>query len=380
MSKDKVRSHATTSATTHHHHYCSKPAMAPKKLQKGISNERAKLILTNSTKWVNGTTLHYYFFNRKTDGQEIELEDGTTGWRKWKGTTAQMNVVRMAFGLWKKTGIGLKFEEVKNREDAEIRIGFMEDDGSWSFVGREILDIDPEERTMNFGWNIAVRDQHNGIGTTIHEIGHTLGMQHEHQNPFAGIVWNKTAVYKSLGGPPNNWDKETTYENIIKKLNKNEVNGSKWDPDSIMHYPFQAGLINKPLKYKQGLQPPGDLSKADIKYILSFYPTADPIKDVAVKESVTYDIVAKNSEQQNFIFKPSITRYYTIHTVGKFDTVMVLSEQSSTKDRLYLSGDDNSGTGQNALIRLKLFRGKTYVINLRVYYKIANAKAALVIS
>ena len=28
---------------------------------------------------------------------------------------------------------------MKNREDAEIRIGFMQDDGSWSYVGRDIL-------------------------------------------------------------------------------------------------------------------------------------------------------------------------------------------------------------------------------------------------
>ncbi len=360
--------------------YCASPPRKPKKLPKDISNERAKLILSNSNKWVNGTTLHYYFFNRAADGEHIELENGRKLWRKWAGTPSQLRVVRKAFKTWKDLGIGLNFKEVKNREDAEVRIGFMEDDGAWSYVGRDILDQDVDERTMNFGWNIAVPDIHNGIGTAIHEIGHTLGMQHEHQNPFAGIVWNEQAVYDSLGAPPNNWDKETTYHNIIAKLDKKEVTGSSWDPDSVMHYPFEAGLIKKPEQYAAGLNPPGDLSKKDKETVLKFYPAKNAVKDVFIKEKVPYDIVAGNSEQQNFLFKPTLTKYYKIETLGKFDTVMVLSEVIAGKKLLYLSGDDNSGTDSNAMIKIKLFRSKTYVIKLRVYYKGSTTKTSILIS
>ena len=360
--------------------YCSNPARKPRQLDSNISGERAKLILSNSTKWVNGTTLHYYFFNRASDGDYIELENGKQAWRPWKGTPRQQAVVRKAFKAWKDLGIGLRFMEVKKREDAEIRIGFMEDDGSWSYVGRDILDQDVDDRTMNFGWDIAVPDQHNGIGTAIHEIGHTLGLQHEHQNPFAGIVWNEAAVYESLAAPPNNWDRETTFHNIIAKLDKKEVDGSTWDPDSIMHYPFEAGLIKKPVEYANGLYPPGNLSPKDAATVLKFYPAKDPVKDVFLKEKVPHEIVVKNEEQQNFFFKPVVTKYYTIETMGKLDTVMVLSEQLPAKKLLYLSGDDNGGTDNNALIRIKLFRNKTYVINLRVYYKDKKAKASLLIS
>ena len=359
--------------------YCSNPKVKPMVLP-GISGERAKLIVSNAKKWVNGTTLSYYFFNKKTDGGFVTLENGEKEWMPWKGNAAQINTVRKAFDTWKKLGIGLDFEEVKNREDSMVRIGFMEGDGSWSYVGRDILHQEANDRTMNFGWDIAVPDQHNGIGTAIHEIGHTLGLQHEHQNPFAGIVWDEDAVYESLGAPPNNWDKETTFHNIIKKLDKKEVNGSNWDPDSIMHYPFEAGLIKKPVKYKNGLQPPGGLSALDKKTALAFYPGKNPNKDIVVKEMESYPIDLKNSQQQNFIFKPELNKYYTIQTMGKLDTVMVLSEQLPAKKLLYLSGDDNSGTDKNALIRIKLFRGKTYTINLKVYFKKAGAKASLMIS
>ena len=379
MAPNKQSKTVATKGKVASRRYCSNPKVAPKPLATGISNERARLILTNITKWVNGTTLHYYFFDKKMDGAEVEYTDGTKEWKSWKGTPAQMDVVRKAFGIWKKLGIGLDFAEVKNREEAEVRIGFMDGDGSWSFVGREILNQQINDRTMNFGWNIAVPDSHNGIDTAVHEIGHTLGLQHEHQNPFAGIVWNEEAVYASLGGEPNNWDRETTFENIIKKLDKKEVNGSDWNPDSIMHYPFEAGLIKKPAKYAGGLEPAGGLSSRDIKYALGFYPATNPNKDIMVAELESYEIPVKNSEQQNYIFKPALTKYYNIQTLGKLDTVMVLSEKLAGNKLQYLSGDDNSGTDKNALIKIKLFRGKTYIIKLKVYFKGAG-KTALMIS
>src|SRR5205814_194392 len=84
---------------------------------------------------------------------------------------------------------------------------------------------------------------HYGRGTALHELGHVLGMEHEHQNPFAGIKWHDDAVYQSLGGPPNNWSRQTTFHNILEKLDPQQVQGSSWDPDSIMEYEFEPGLV-----------------------------------------------------------------------------------------------------------------------------------------
>ena len=42
--------------------YCQVPITPPRELDSNISNERAELINTISTKWVNRTILHYYFF------------------------------------------------------------------------------------------------------------------------------------------------------------------------------------------------------------------------------------------------------------------------------------------------------------------------------
>jgi hypothetical protein len=182
--------------------YCSLPQMPPRELPAGTDPARVEAILVNESKWVNHTVLHYYFFDRETDGEHVFLADGTRVWRPWTTDKAHQDVVRGAFDHWKAQGIGLEFAEVTSRDEAEVRIGFMEGDGAWSYLGRQILDRGVNERTMNFGWDLLRSPRE--ADTALHEIGHTLGLPHEHQNPNAGIVWDEEKVYTTLAGPPNN--------------------------------------------------------------------------------------------------------------------------------------------------------------------------------
>src|SRR5688572_20147329 len=224
--------------------YCSLPPVPPRVFDPGVSPGRAELILVSAKKWVNGTRLHYYFFDQETDGEEVVLANGTRKWVPWTTGDAEKEVVRRTFQVWKDVGIGLEFEEVGSRDDAEIRIGFMRGDGAWSYIGRDVRDQARDDRTMNFGWDLTRHALE--IDTAIHEIGHTLGFPHEHQNPNAGIVWDEEAVYAALAQPPNSWDRNKTFHNIIRKIDPDTVQGSSWDPNSIMHYPFGSGLIKEP--------------------------------------------------------------------------------------------------------------------------------------
>lgn len=331
----------------------------------GVSFERAALIQIISSKWVNGTVLHYYFFDKPTDGTLVTLPNGTTEFRKWTTTKAEMDVVRAAFATWKGLGIGLEFTEVKNRDEAEVRIGFMRGDGAWSYVGRDILNIGRDDRTMNFGWDLT---QPNEIDTALHEIGHTLGFPHEHQNPNAGIVWNEEVVYARLAQPPNSWSREKTFYNIIRKIPADQVTGSVWDPNSIMHYPFSGDMIREPAQYAAtGINPPGGLSQLDRTYMVKFYP---PLKPQDYTPLVPFQSVALNAEsgqQRNFTIAPTATRNYTISTFGMSDSVLVLFEDINGKLR-YVTADDDSGTDANASIRVKLYTGRKYVVRVRVYY------------
>jgi len=355
-------------------YYCALRETPVRVFAPGVTTDRQRAINLLSNKWVTGTSLRYYFFDRETDGQNVLLSDGSTAWRTWVGPEDQKTVVRRGFEAWKNLGIGVGFQEVPEREEAEIRIGFMRGDGAWSWLGREILDHNsPNERTMNFGWDLTRAGE---LDTAIHEIGHTLGFPHEHQNPKAGIEWDEEAVYAALAAPPNEWDRETTFWNIIRKLPSTEVEGTTWDPDSVMHYPFEAGLIKKPERYTAGLQPAGDLSEKDKAWVRSLYPPISGAAEEELKPAQSVLLKIAAGEQRNFTVTPQETRHYNFQTFGTSDSVMVLFEDENGQLRFRI-GDDDSGQDTNAYFRIKLIKGRKYVLRIRLYYSDRPGETAI---
>lgn len=326
--------------------FCSMPVTRERPIPPGMSPARWSAIFAHGKKWVSGTTLRYHFM--RASGL--------------KGAKRQLDVVRDAFEEWKALGIGLDFVETDAQQEAEVRIGFQRGDGAWSYLGRDILTIGAGQRTMNFGWDLT-RDP----DTALHEIGHTLAMPHEHQNPFAGIRWDEEAVYTALAAPPNRWDRDTTFHNIIRKIHAGEVIGSEWDPDSIMHYPFEPGMILQPEELRTtGLQPAGGLSDRDKAWVREVYPPERSLKKLRPLRSEPLRIGA--GEQADFELHVPSTRDYTLGTFGVSDTVMVLFE-AHDGDYRYVAGDDDSGTDLNARIQARLRPGRDYRLRLRLYHQ-----------
>jgi hypothetical protein len=336
-----------------------------------IDPARARAIFQNSKKWVNGTELKYYFFDQQSDGDYRYYADGTREWVPWTADDDQKDAVRQAFDIWQEVGIGLTFKEVARREEAEIRIGFMSRDGAWSYVGRDILNVGDNKRTMNFGWDVS-----DDVDTCVHEIGHTLGMSHEHQNPFAGIVWDEEAVYAALAAPPNEWSRDTTYHNIIRKIDADSVQGSSWDRDSIMHYPFEAGMIKEPAQFRTSpLYPRPGLSERDKTWARTFYPPLDP-QHPRLEAYRSEELYLGEGEQADFVIEPDATRKMTIQTFGSSDTVMVLFEDVNGELQ-YRSADDDSGQDLNARIEHKLIADQRYVLRIRLYWKFSSGRLAV---
>jgi hypothetical protein len=336
----------------------------PRKFNPDVNPNRQELIISSGNKWVNGAILHYYFFDKPTDGEGDLKENGQ--FKLWTATDEEKDVVRAAFKKWKDMGIGLNFEEVSSREEAEIRIGFQRGDGHWSAkLGTENLKIGRNERTMNIGGPMPLRLSE--IDIALHEIGHTIGFPHEHQNPYAGIVWDEEAVYAWCAKPPNSWSRDMTYWNILRKIDPDEVQGSSWDHDSIMHYPFEKGLIKAPPQYRQGLQPAGSLSQRDITWVRTFYPPLTDADYVELKpfESVPLTIAA--GQQMNFRIQPAATRSYEMRTFGVSDTLIVLFEEDNGKPK-YLCANDDSGEDRNADLKVKLFKDRKYILRVRLLY------------
>lgn len=330
--------------------HCTLRAQTVPVLSPDLAPGRARAIRLIRAKWVNGTVLHYHFL---------------------EGPSAQQQAVRDAFAEWKRLGIGLDFVEVSDPSEAEVRVAFA-DDGSWSYVGRDVLGINSTQPTMNFGWDLT--DDY-GHTTALHEIGHTIGLPHEHQNPFAGIVWDEQAVYTYFAGAPNNWPQDQTFNNVLRKLDPSEVEGSRWDPNSVMEYWFPAGLIKEPAKYAPGLDPAGGLSAADKKWVKTWYPALKATTPaltpfVSVRQSL------KPGQQVDYAIKPDATRSYVLSTFGTADTVMVLFEEVNGELR-YVAGDDDSGTDRNAQISAKMFQGRKYVVRLRLYWAGKSGETAI---
>lgn len=347
-----------TREATARRRYCAQPPERPIVLPQGLAPARERAIRLIKNKWVTGTILHYCF-----------VDAPGAGWPE-----NQADVVRWAFGVWADLGIGLRFVEVGDPGEAELRIGFDQSDGSWSYVGTDVLRYEDRGRTMNFGWDLTTRWGH---ATALHEIGHALGMPHEHQNPLSGIVWNEEAVYAAFGGDPNYWTRDETFHNILRQIPRAQVEGSNWDPTSIMHYSFEPGLIASPQPYdREGVGENVELSAQDIEWVQRFYPpqtAAAPIDPMQLRS-----LPEEAGAQRDFVFEPQATREYVIRTLGTSDVKVVVFEERDGEPR-HLVAEDDSGEDANTEITVKLVLGRRYFIRARVHHVSGAAGAALVV-
>ena len=98
-------------------------------------------------------------------------------------------LVRRFAPLWSVyANVGFTFTD---DADAEIRISFHPDDGNWSYVGTQCLEAPLDQPTMNFGFVDPPEVQ------ILHEFGHALGLEHEHNHP-RGLKWNRKLVYEHM--------------------------------------------------------------------------------------------------------------------------------------------------------------------------------------
>ena len=346
--------------------HCNMPAMPRRELPPDLPPMRERLIRLHDRKWANHTVLHYHFLDQPSI---------------WRGSEDDKDAVRRAFQEWKDVPIGLDFVEVFDANEAEIRIGFFHsqtapDGGSWSVIGRDAVDLvtDPAHRTMNFGW--ALTDSY-GYDTALHEIGHALGFPHEHQNPKAGIVWDTEAVYDYYTGFPNFWTREETDWNVLRKLSLAEVDGSDWDPNSIMHYWVRPGLILEPPEFHDtGLFPESGLSESDIATVKQFYPAAEDSHLPVLRPFESHQVRLEPGGQLDFVIRPEYSRTYRIQTFGGLDTVLVLFEEIDGEPR-FMAGDDDSGWQYNAKISQRLVQGRTYYARLRLYFAQSSGEGAI---
>ena len=109
----------------------------------------------------------------------------------------------------------------------------------------------------------------------LHEFGHALGLIHEHARPDAHLIWDEEAlrtyyVEKTSGS----WDWDMIQEQVVNRYQGRILNSTRFDPKSIMMYPFPAGLAtfddekHTPFESEWNR----DLSDQDREFIAACYP------------------------------------------------------------------------------------------------------------
>lgn len=295
----------------------------------------ARMALFKVKKWPNGSVLRIRFMG---------------------GSSEQHDMVKQFAPTW---GLyaNLTFE-FGNAPDAEIRISFL-DDGAWSYIGTDALDIPSHAATMNFGW----LDE----GVILHEFGHALGLIHEHQNPKGGIQWNRQNVINDLSGPPNNWPLNVIEHNVFRKYGIDQVNATEVDVKSIMLYAIPPHWTMDGFSS----EPNESLSDTDKAFIAdeNNYPPGE-VKDNAVRLTVveaqmTEASIGQPGEQDLFLFTVESAGTYAIETEGPTDVVMSLYGPNSRTQ--LITEDDDSGVARNAKITASLEGEGDYYVQVRHY-------------
>ena len=159
---------------------------------------------------------------------------------------------------------------------AEIRVSFAKPQG-WSVVGRCSSQRE-DEPTMMLGLLSLVEEETMRAETVLHEFGHALGLEHEHQSPLSEIEWDRERVYES-------WEKgggtrAAADALLFSRFPLERVEATAYDRDSVMGYVL-------PGSWGQGLRSDSRAtpSEGDLAFLSRLYPAYE----VQVVRTVSFD-------------------------------------------------------------------------------------------
>ncbi len=135
------------------------------------------------------------------------------------------------------------------KPSVDIRVDFAAGGGYWSYVGIESLRHTP---SMNLdGFTETTPQQEEFDGKVGHEMGHALGLEHEHQSPAAPIDcgWNFDYIRAAYVWA-NDDEMYSNFKHLQNTPKRKSYDFTSYDKRSLMHYSFE------PQAYKAGTKSP----------------------------------------------------------------------------------------------------------------------------
>lgn len=214
--------------------------------------------------------------------------------------------IHFDFGPQTAQGVFREWSATDRSYAAQIRIAFKsgDDGGDWSLVGTDSINpavASPNRPSMNFeGFDNALPPDWRA--TVLHEFGHALGFEHEHQSPAApcdkefrwdndpgyivthdmygqaipDVQGRRPGIYTVLEAPPNKWTKDQIDFNLRQFASQADYILTSFDKASIMKYQFPYWMFVSGKSSVCYSEENIVLSPGDIEAAKNEYPSSQP--------------------------------------------------------------------------------------------------------
>jgi len=158
---------------------------------------------------------------------------------------------------------------VETDRNAQVRISLANNgQGYWSYLGTDILHVDPNEQTMNLeGFTMATPDS-EFFRVVRHETGHTLGFPHEH---LRSEIVNKIDKKKAINyfAITQHWNKKEVENQVLTPIMQSALLATEEaDVNSIMCYWLPGQIMNDNIEIPGGT----NIDDQDAKFAALIYP------------------------------------------------------------------------------------------------------------
>jgi len=264
--------------------------------------------------WQTGSTLKVCFFDGGASLRKVFADTA----KEWTSNGS----LKLDFGP-----SGNYYECNGQPYHIRVSFGWQNDPSNWSLVGTDAIRIRMSEPSLNIGFARGMDGALAGPQLKfliLHELGHALAMQHEHQSPEAQCdsEFNWPTIYSTYL-QQHGWSRETVDNNLRTMSKGPRLRTTAYDRRSIMHYYFAPWMFKAGQESRCYVGQNTELSELDKRAFASAYPARgeEQVQLVRKRKEFASDLLATlqpSSEQrarlEEVIEKASAAQFNVINS------------------------------------------------------------------